>query len=68
VVLLFLLKLSFSPGRTGGFQLLRDNQKLRPVLRAELFSFNSVNTIPAQKLKKFFEKKCNLFHFRRLYM
>jgi len=24
VVLLFLLKLSFSPGRTGGFQLLRD--------------------------------------------
>ena len=25
-VLLFLLKLSFSPGRTGGFQLLRNNQ------------------------------------------
>ena len=33
-----------------------------------VFLFNSVNTIPAQKLKKFFEKKCNLFHFRRLYM
>ncbi|MFU2401401.1 MAG: hypothetical protein ACM67T_06595, partial [Clostridiales bacterium] len=29
VVLLFLLKLSFSPGRTGGFQLLRDNTKRR---------------------------------------
>ena len=26
MVLLFLLKLSFSPGRTGGFQLLRDNK------------------------------------------
>jgi hypothetical protein len=28
-VLLFLLKLSFSPGRTGGFQLLRNNEAQR---------------------------------------
>jgi hypothetical protein len=31
-VLLFLLKLSFSPGRTGGFQLLRNKQTSRRLL------------------------------------
>lgn len=31
-VLLFLLKLSFSPGRTGGFQLLRNKEITEPVL------------------------------------